>query len=149
MPGLLRVAILAWTGIGLGGVGMPAPSPAAGAGKLYLFVTPAAPDGDEAATRALRFVREHEGKVALRTVLLIEHFADLRGVTDKSPLTLTLRALGDPGTYSIPLYDLEGLALARAWEIREVPAFVLVVRNRAHRVRGSRPNLADLWECTQ
>jgi hypothetical protein len=58
-----------------------------------------------------------------------------------------LEAGGKPGTLDIPLYDEEGLALAEHWEIRSVPAYVLVTRGRAHRMLGGSADLEALWEC--
>ena len=66
-------------------------------------------------------------------------------MTDEGLLTRTLRALGDPGTLRIPLYDEEGLALAEQWKLRSVPAFVMVARGRAHRALGSEADLDALW----
>src|ERR1041384_5898165 len=42
-----------------------------------------------------------------------------------------------PGV-NIPVYDLEGSALARAWKLNRLPAFVLVAHGKAHVVYGTR-----------
>jgi hypothetical protein len=115
-------------------------------------VTPECERGSEAARAAKEFVRKHGRDVTLRPVLLTQDFRLLRTLTDRSPLTRTLRELekGEkPGSLNIPLFDEEGLGLAERWEVRNVPAFVLVRAGHAHRTAGSSGNLEQLWECSR
>ena len=76
----------------------------------------------------------------------------LQTVTEKSPLTRTLKELeagGKPGLLDIPLYDEEGLRLAERWQLRSVPAFVVVRGGRAHHAAGACSDLEALWECSK
>jgi hypothetical protein len=144
-----------WTGLSLALLGMKAPSPPGDGvvpNVLYFFTTPEAEGGPDGATCAKEFVRRHSRSIRLRPVLLAQDFTLLRSVTEKSPVFRTIRALeaGEkPGSLNIPLYDEEGLRLAETWDVRTVPAFVLVRDGRAHRMAGSRPNLDLLWECSR
>lgn len=45
------------------------------------------------------------------------------------------------------LVDEEGLRLAVSWELRSVPAFVLVRQDRAHRTLGPQADLGALLGC--
>lgn len=147
----IRMLVLAAGTIALVG---SAPVPTHGSGKdvLYFFTTPEAEGGPEGARRAKDFIRKHAELVRLRPVLLAKDFRLLKTVTEKSPLTRTLKELemgSKPGSLDIPLYDEEGLRLAQAWELRSVPAFVLVRAGRAHRMSGTGSNLDLLWECAR
>jgi hypothetical protein len=90
--------------------------------------------------------------VRVRPVLLVEDWKAWTKATPESPLFRTLRELGGgrngPGV-NIPVYDLEGLALARAWKLSRLPAFVLVAHGRAHVVYGTRIDLAEVSGCDQ
>jgi hypothetical protein len=130
----------------------PAPSAGDGPAVLYFFVTPECEKGSEAARAAKEFARKHGRDATIRPVLLAQDFRLLRTLTDRSPLTRTLRELekGEkPGSLNIPLFDEEGLHLAERWEVRAVPAFVLVRAGHAHRTSGSSGNLDQLWECSR
>jgi hypothetical protein len=121
-------------------------------GVLYFFTTPEAEGGPEGAKRLVAFANKHPGKVKLRPVLLAHDWSLLQTVTEKSPLTRTLKELeagGKPGTLDIPLFDEEGLLLAERWQLRSVPAFVLVRGGRAHRTSGAGSDLEELWECSK
>jgi hypothetical protein len=131
-----------------------APVQTRGSGKdvLYFFTTPEVEGGPEGAHRAKDFIRKHAELVSLRPVLLAKDFRVLKAVTEKSPLARTLKELeagSKPGSLDIPLYDEEGLRLAQDWELRSVPAFVLVRAGRAHILSGTASNLDLLWECTR
>jgi hypothetical protein len=143
-----------WAVLSLALLGMKAPSPPGDGvpNVLYFFTTPEAEGGPEGATCAKEFVRRHSRSIRLRPVLLARDFTLLRSVSEKSPVFRTIKALeaGEkPGSLNIPLYDEEGLRLAETWDVRTVPAFVLVRNGRAHRMAGSRPNLDLLWECSR
>jgi hypothetical protein len=128
---------------------MNAPAPA-NESLLYFFTTPEAEGGPEGARRVIAFSNKHPGQVKLRPVLLAHDWNLLRSVTEKSPLTRTLKELeagGKPGALDIPLFDEEGLQLAERWQVRAVPAFVLVRGGRAHRMAGASSDLEELWEC--
>ena len=117
---------------------------------LYFFTTPEADGGPEGALRAIAFAKKYSGRTTLRPVLLVRDWKSLKGLTEKSNLSKTVKELEagrTPGSLDIPLYDEEGLLLAERWEIRAVPAFVLVHHGRAHRMSGASANLDLLWEC--
>lgn len=117
---------------------------------LYFFVTPEAEGGPEGAASAMRFVTTHAPQVKLRPVLLAQDFKVLGTITEECPLYRTIKALekdGKPGGLNIPLYDEEGLALAMRWDIKRVPAFVLVRKGHAHAMAGAYAELERLWEC--
>ena len=114
---------------------------------LYLFFSPSAAGGAEAARRAAEFVKGSKGRVRLRPVLLVQDFKSVGKVEEASPLYKTIKELQTLGTLDIPLYDEEGLDLAGRWEIRSVPAFVLVGRGQAHRALGPKVKLEELLEC--
>jgi hypothetical protein len=123
------------------------PAGAAPESALYFFFTPDGPGGASAARHASQFVKESKGRVRLRPVVLVSEFKGIGKLQESSPFYQTLRELQSLGKLDIPLYDEEGLALAETWEIRSVPAFVLVSRGRAHRALGPRANLEELLEC--
>jgi len=151
------VAVISgWVMLGLGGdpwseAAMNASAPA-NESLLYFFTTPEAEGGPEGAKRAIAFSKRHPGQVKLRPVLLAHDWKGLQTVTEKCPLTRTLKELeagGKPGALDIPLFDEEGLHLAQRWQVRAVPAFVLVRAGRAHSAAGASSDLEDLWECSK
>lgn len=151
-----RAVISGWVLLGLGGsplseAAMNAPAPA-NESLLYFFTTPEAEGAPEGAKRLVAFSKRHPGLVKLRPVLLAHDWKLIKGVTERSPLTRTLKELeagGKPGSLAIPLFDEEGLALAERWTVRAVPAFVLVRGGRAHRTAGACSDLEELWECSK
>jgi hypothetical protein len=119
---------------------------------LYFFTTPEAEGGPEGARRVIAFTKKHPGQVKLRPVLLAHDWKGLKTLTQMCPLTRTLKELeagGKPGALDIRLFDEEGLQLAERWQVRAVPAFVLVRGGRAHRAAGAGSDLEDLWECSK
>ena len=116
---------------------------------LYFFFTPGADGASVAARRVVAFVKEKKGAVRLRPVLLVTDFTALGKVEETTPVHRAIRELGALGTLDIPLYDEEGLALAEAWRIRSVPAFVLIGSGRAHAVAGGAVDLGSLLECRE
>jgi len=119
-------------------------------GVLYFFTTPESAAAPEGARRAVSFVKKQAGRIALRPVLLVHDWAALRTLTRNHLLARTLEELeaGEkPGSLDVRLCDEEGLLLAERWEIRAVPAFVLVQGGRAHRTAGSSADLELLSEC--
>jgi hypothetical protein len=115
-----------------------------GAEVLYLFLAPSGAESGEAARRAGEFLRERGGRARLRVVLLVQDFEKLGRVGIGDPLEGVFRELGP---LEISLYDEEGLALAEAWEVRAVPAFVWVAGGKAHRVYGARVKLSEALRC--
>jgi hypothetical protein len=118
---------------------------------LYFFFSPAAAGSVEGAKRAVAFIKAEikaeKSRVRLRPVLLLDDFSVIRNALESCPLTKALKELQTLGPLDIPLYDEEGLELALRWEIRSVPAFVLVAQGRAHRVLGPVTKLEELLEC--
>lgn len=114
---------------------------------LYFFFSPAAAGSLEGAKRAVQFIKAGKGQVKLRPVMLLDDFSVIRKVEEASPLYKALKELQTLGPLDIPLYDEEGLDLAQRWEVRSVPAFVLVAGGRAHRVLGPVVKLEELLEC--
>jgi hypothetical protein len=114
---------------------------------LYFFFSPAALGSVEGAQRAAQFIKAQKGQVRLRPVMLLDDFSVIRKVEEASPLYKALKELQTLGPLDIPLYDEEGLELAVRWEVRSVPAFVLVAQGRAHRVLGPVVKLEELLEC--
>lgn len=153
MNGLLglRGLVLAAAAAGLMGSSAP-PTGAPETSVLYFFTTPESEAGPAGARRAKAFIAKHVGQAKLRPVLLAKDFSLLRTITERSPLTLTIKELEaglKPGALDIPLFDEEGLRLADLWGVRSVPAFVLVRNGRAHRTAGAASNLEELWECSR
>ena len=149
---MARGLALAVGTFGLLGSGQARTGSAPAEAVLYFFTTPEAESGPEGARRVIAFTKKHSGQVKLRPVLLAHDWTLLKRVTEKSPLTRTLKELeagGKPGLLDIPLYDEEGLQLAERWQVRAVPAFVLVRGGRAHRTAGASSDLEDLWECRE
>jgi hypothetical protein len=119
---------------------------------LYFFTTPEAEGGSDGARRVIAFTKKNPGQVKLRPVLLAHDWKLLQTLTERSPLTRTLKELeagSKPGGLDIPLFDEEGLRLAERWQVRTVPAFVLVRGGRAHRTAGASSDLEELWECSK
>lgn len=153
MNGLLglRGLFLATAAAGVMGMSAP-PTGAPETAVLYFFTTPESEAGQAGARRAKGFIAKHAGQAKLRPVLLAKDFSLLRTITEKSPLTLTIKELeagSKPGALDIPLFDEEGLRLADLWGVRSVPAFVLVRGGQAHRTAGAASNLEELWECSR
>lgn len=123
------------------------PSRDSGAGTLYFFFSPTSTGSLEGAKRAVAFIKGQKGQIKLRLVLLLDDFSVIRKVEESSLLAKTLRELQTQGALDIPLYDEEGLLLAQRWELKSVPAFVLVARGQAHRAVGPVVKLEELLEC--
>ena len=147
---LILAAVLAL--VGTPGAQADGPKPKASLdGTLFFFFSGTDPLSSAAAkslgglAAALK-----EGGVRMRPVLLVEDWKAWKKPTEDSPLFKTVRELGGgrngPGV-NIPVYDLEGLALARAWKLNRLPAFVLVAHGKAHVVYGTRIDLAELSRC--
>jgi hypothetical protein len=124
-----------------------APPKPAGGVTLYFFIAPMCEASAQAAQRAAAFAKSQKSPVSIRPVLLLEDFSVLRKVEEGSPLAKTFKELQSLGKLDVPLYDEEGLELAQRWEIRAVPAFVLVAQGRAHRVQGPGAKLEEILEC--
>jgi hypothetical protein len=141
---------LATTGM-LGVLALVAPAPSRGEAErtLYFFFSPDSLGQEELARNVVEYVRAAKGAVKLRSVLLVGDFAALGKVQDPSPFTTCLKEMVrlTGGPLDLSLYDEEGLALARAWQIKRLPALVLVSKGRAHVAMGSRARPHDLEEC--
>jgi hypothetical protein len=145
----MRISILALVLPVLGG-SIPAAQTARGIREgpvLYFFFSPDAPGGSPAARKALEFTKAHGNR--LRPVVLIDRFRGLGKLEESSPFYRTLKELQSQGALNLPLYDPEGLALAESWQLRSLPAFVLVSGGQAHVTLGSGGSLDGLWECSQ
>jgi hypothetical protein len=148
MRGLLAGALV----LGLGALGAAqqqvAPAtPKRAEATLYFFTSPEAESGPEAVRKLAQFIKPKMKEISLRPVLLVTDFAVLRKLTERSPLTKTLKELEKIGPLDVPLYDAQGLELAERYEVRSVPAFVLVRGGKAHRSFGPGTNLEELWVC--
>ena len=133
----LAAAVLALGQVGSRGQGEPSE-------VLYLFLAPRCAESREAARRAGEFLRERGGQARLRVVLLVRDFEKLGQLEVGDPLEAVFRELGP---LELPLYDEEGLALAEAWQVRGLPAFVWVSGGKAHRVSGARVKLSEALRC--
>ena len=118
-------------------------------GTVFFFFSPDAPQSPAAAKARSVLAAALKGKFRIRPVLLIEDWKTFRKPTEDSPIYRTVRELGGGGPpgVSLPVYDLEGLRLARAWNLSRLPAFVLITQGKAHVVYGSRLDLEDLARC--
>jgi hypothetical protein len=150
MDRLLAAAVL------LGGaLGFPSPARPGGGpedGTLYLFFSPDNPFSPAAAKTLSAVARGEKGKIKVRPVLLVEDWAAWKKPTEDAPLYRTIRELGGSGGppgLGLPVYDLEGLRLARTWKLSRLPAFVLVAQGKAHVVYGTRLDLEELLRCGQ
>ena len=139
--------------LALGGA-LPLWGEAQGRGKeqdtLYYFFSPETPSAPAGAKTLADFVKSRPGQFKVRPVVLVEHWEGLRKVTPESAIFKTIRELGhlrEPEGVDIPLFDLEGLKLAKAWKITRLPAFVLVSRGRAHAIHGPNADLGSLLGC--
>jgi hypothetical protein len=138
-------------------VGATSPHPgdsqakAARDGTLFFFLSGSDPLSSAAANSLGGLAAALKGGgIRIRPVLLVEDWKAWKRPTEDSPLVRTVRELGGgkngPGV-NIPVYDIEGLTLARAWKLNRLPAFVLVAHGKAHVVYGTRIDLADLSGC--
>jgi hypothetical protein len=117
---------------------------------LYYFFSPEAQTAQAGAKTLVDFAKAAHEKLRIRPVLLVEHWEGLRKVTPESVLWKTVQELGrlrEPAGVEIPLYDVEGLALAKTWKITRLPAYVLVIRGRAHAIYGPNADLGSLLGC--
>ena len=117
---------------------------------LYYFFSPETESASAGARILIAFAKAGHEKLKIRPVVLIEHWERLRKVTPESILWKTVRELGrlrEPAGVDIPLYDVEGLRLAKAWKITRLPAFVLVSHGRAHAIHGPNADLGSLQGC--
>ena len=101
----------------------------------------------------VRLAKEaNSGMTPIRPVLLLEKFTTLSRPSRHPSLIRALKILekANGRGLDIPLYDEEGLRLAKSWGIRTLPAIVLVRKGRAHVFEGSRADpseLKDLGRC--
>lgn len=119
-------------------------------GTLYFFFSPDNPFSPAAAKTASAIAVAQKGRLKVRPVLLVEDWAAWKKPTQDAPLYRTIRELGGqkgPPGLGLPIYDLEGLRLARAWNLSRLPAFVLAAQGKAHVVYGARLDLEDFARC--
>jgi hypothetical protein len=146
----MRTTMIGLLAAALGGPFEASQAPAKGGEDrrtLYFFFSPAAAGSVEGAKRATAFIKAQKNRVKLRPVMLLDDFSVIRKVEEASPLYKALKELQTLGPLDLPLYDEEGLSLALRWDIRSVPAFVLVAHGRAHRLLGPLGKLEELLEC--
>jgi len=132
----------------LGGAFAP-PLPAPDRGELpvlYFFFSPETPGGAQAARRAGDWLKTGGMRLRFRPVVLIDRFKGLGKLEESSPFYRTIKELQSLGPLDLPVYEPEGVALAALWELRSLPAFVLVRQGRAHVALGSAARLETLWE---
>jgi len=140
----------------LGAVQSPQPemraSTAPENGTLYFFFSPENAFSPAAAKNLSAIAQRQKGKIKVRPVLVVEDWSAWKKPTEDAPLYRTVRELagsnGPPGL-NLPIYDLEGLRLARDWNLSRLPAFVLVAQGKAHVVYGTRIDLRELLRCGQ
>jgi len=117
---------------------------------LYFFFSPEPPSAPTAARALATLAKAGDGSLQVRPVLLVEDWKAWKKPSEKSPLTQAVRELAarsEPRGVRLPVFDEEGLRLARAWKLSRLPAFVLVAHGKAHVVYGSRVALEELSEC--
>jgi hypothetical protein len=146
----LLAAVLALVG-GAGARADDSPAKTPPDGTLFFFFSRTDPLSSAAAKSLGGLAAAPKGGgIRIRPVLLVEDWKAWKKPTEESPLFRTIRELGGgrsgPGV-NIPVYDLAGLALARAWKLNRLPAFVLVAHGKAHVVYGTRIDLAELSRC--
>ena len=114
---------------------------------LWLFFDAETRGGGELARRAVDFVLAKQGEVVLRPVLLVSEWKKLSHLSKKSPLVGVLEELKRLGRkdLNVPLYDLEGLQLAKHLELTRLPAVALVVDGRAYVAVGDSIDLQRLY----
>ena len=120
--------------------------------KVYFFFSPAAPGAAVMARKAVKLaetVSEDSARVSLRSVLLLDDFGMLSQPTRYPSFIETLEVLQEAhkGVLNLPLYDTEGLRLAKAWGVHTLPAIVLVKNGRAHVAEGNGANPSNLLRC--
>ena len=122
---------------------------------IYFFFSPEAPGSDKLAQEVVRLANEATPHATpIRPVLLLEDFGSLSQPSRHASLIRALKILGKANGrgLDIPLYDEEGLRLAKSWGIRTLPAIVLIRKGRAHVFEGSGidpSDLKDLGRCKQ
>jgi len=117
---------------------------------LYFFFSSDNPFSPAAAKTASAMAVSQKGKVRVRPVLLVEDWTAWKKPTEDAPLYRTIRELGGqsgPPGLGLPVFDLGGLRLARAWNLSRLPAFVLATQDKVHVVYGTRLDLEDLARC--
>ena len=115
--------------------------------SLWLFFSDATSGAPKMARSAVDFVLARKGEVVLRPVLLVSDFRKLTGLSRKSPLVGVLEELKRLGKkeLNVPLYDLQGLQLAKHLKLSRLPAVVLVVDAQAFVAVGDRVDLERLY----
>ena len=145
----LRLATLALGGVLLGAGSGKASDPVEPA-RLYFFFSPESPDAPALARKATELQRELRLKnIPLRPVLLLQDFRSLSRVTRYPSFVKTLQVLQGPkrGGLDIPLFDPEGLKMAKAWGLTILPAIVLVRNGKAHVLEGSHSDPHSVRNC--
>ena len=142
--GITALGLLATLGVG------SAEDPA-GPPTLYFFFGSEDPNSVTLASKVVATVKAARGRVLLRPVLLVEDWRGLGRLKKESPLVRTLQKLEDVlgKNLNIPLYDVEGLRLAKAWRITRLPALAVVAGGKAHVSFGTRVDPGELLKCAK
>lgn len=122
--------------------------PSRAGARLYLFITLDAPMAAQA-IRAGRALERRRTDIVFEPVLLadLELLQRLKQGEDPrqhARLYADLQALSDTGE-SLPMVGM--VPLARRFQIKEVPSFVLLTKDRAHKIAGL-PDLAQFVRAT-
>lgn len=107
----------------------------------------------EQATGAIRALRAKQPKLRIKPVFLVEDFASIATPTETfASVIRELRSVVGP-EFALPIYDEDGLALARRIKIDRLPAFAVIATHgdtkRASLAYGSRANLEELLRCAR
>ena len=114
---------------------------------VWFFFDDTSSGAPKLARSAVEFVLSKKGEVTLRPVLLVSDFNKLTNLSKKSPLVGVLEELKGLGKkeLNVPLYDIEGLQLAKHLRLTHLPAVVLVVDGKAFVAEGDRVDLERLY----
>src|SRR5919198_768868 len=118
------IAAVLMLGVAQGSQGPIRVDPAPEDGTLYVFFSPENPFSPAAAKTLSAITFAQKGRVRARPVLLVEDWGAWKKPTQDAPLYRTVRELGgrsEPPGINLPVYDLEGLRLARSWKISRLP----------------------------
>ncbi len=115
--------------------------------EIAFFFSDSAPDL-EASARTLKGLRAKHPDLRIKPVFLVEDFGSIANPSAEFAAGIRELRYAVGQDFAAPIYDEDGLALARTLKLDRLPAYALLVNGqRAFVACGTRANLEELLRC--
>ncbi len=102
----------------------------------------------ESSARALKALRAKHPDLRIKPVFLVEDFGSIANPSAEFAAGIRELRYAVGQDFALPIYDEDGLALARRLKLDRLPAYALLVNgHRAFVACGTRVNLEELLQC--